>query len=104
MKKFARKIENFVCENCGCAVRGTGYTNHCPRCLYSKHVDVNPGDRGSLCRGLMKPIAVETERRGHVIVHQCVACGAIKRNHAAAADSFEAILAVSVRSAELRGP
>ena len=56
---FNRKKENFVCENCGEKVEGNGYTNHCPNCLWSKHVDINPGDRAETCHGLLKPIAVE---------------------------------------------
>lgn len=50
-KKFQRQIEDFVCEKCGKEVKGDGYTDHCPRCLRSKHVDVNPGDRRSKCNG-----------------------------------------------------
>jgi len=51
-KKFQKKKEDFKCEKCGREVIGTGYTNHCPDCLWSKHVDVNPGDRQSKCLGL----------------------------------------------------
>ena len=36
---FIRKTEDFICENCGAVVVGNGYTNHCPACLYSKHVE-----------------------------------------------------------------
>jgi len=57
-KKFKRTKENFTCENCGFLVEGDGYTNHCPRCLWSKHVDINPGDRCSNCFGMMEPIDV----------------------------------------------
>lgn len=43
-KKFTKIDEEFICENCGKQVEKLGYTcrNHCPSCLYSKHVDVNP--------------------------------------------------------------
>jgi len=44
-KKFQKRIENFTCEKCGLFVKGTGYTDHCPNCLWSKHMDINPGDR-----------------------------------------------------------
>ncbi|MFA6992594.1 MAG: RNHCP domain-containing protein, partial [Candidatus Gracilibacteria bacterium] len=40
-KRFSRTIEDFVCEKCGAKVKGDGYTNHCPKCLWSKHVDIN---------------------------------------------------------------
>ena len=53
MKKFIKVKEDFVCEHCGAEVKGDGYTNHCPKCLWSKHVDVHPGDRAAECGGMM---------------------------------------------------
>ena len=52
--------EEFVCDNCGKMVNKLNYTarDHCPFCLYSKHVDINPGDRLNKCRGLLKPIDI----------------------------------------------
>jgi len=94
-KKFQRIKENFICEKCGLFVKGTGYTNHCPRCLWSKHVDVNPGDRQSLCRGLMEPIGVELKSGEYIIVHRCIFCGVIKRNKASKDDNFDIILQLS---------
>ena len=43
---FTEIDEEFICENCGKKVGKLGYScrNHCPYCLYSKHVDKNPGD------------------------------------------------------------
>ena len=93
-KKFTRTIEDFVCERCGNFVPGEGFTNHCPVCLYSKHVDVNPGDRAAECAGLMEPIGVDQKRGEYVIVHRCRRCGAVKRNRIAAADSPSEILEV----------
>ncbi|MEA1909889.1 MAG: RNHCP domain-containing protein, partial [Patescibacteria group bacterium] len=58
-KNFIKTTEDFTCEHCGYNVKGTGYTNHCPKCLYSKHVDDVPGDRKNKCNGLMAPIGVE---------------------------------------------
>jgi len=94
MKRFQRNREDFVCEHCGYEVKGNGYTNHCPGCLYSKHVDINPGDRAAQCRGLMEPVGVETGKKGYLILHRCLVCGVIKKNKSAPEDSFEAILAV----------
>ena len=96
-KKFIRCRENFVCENCGENMIGNGYTNHCSFCLWSKHVDICPGDRKNKCLGLMEPIFVETKRGGgtFVITHKCLKCGAIKRNRSAENDSFEKILILS---------
>ena len=73
-KKFQRTIEDFVCGNCGAKVKGNGYTNHCPVCLWSKHVDIHPGDRAEACGGLMEPIAVDLEREGYRITYRCQKC------------------------------
>lgn len=79
-KRFIRRIEDFVCENCGEHIKGSGYTNHCPNCLYSKHVDINPGDRMSECGGMMKPSALKKTGDGFVITFVCERCGQIKKN------------------------
>jgi hypothetical protein len=97
---FQRRIENFDCAECGLEVRGTGYTNHCPRCLWSRHVDIDPGDRRAACRGMMRPVRVETRRGEHVLVHECVQCGIERRNRTAPEDSFQSILDIVRRSAE----
>ena len=55
-KRFTRTIENFTCGICGTEVKGSGYTDHCPKCLWSEHVDIFPGDRKAECGGLMEPI------------------------------------------------
>lgn len=94
-KRFERHKENFICLNCGHRVEGNGYTNHCPKCLFSRHVDINPGDRNCSCTGLMEPIVVESTRKGYVIVHKCLKCGVVKKNKSAENDSFEAILLIS---------
>ncbi|MGA2910277.1 MAG: RNHCP domain-containing protein [Candidatus Microgenomates bacterium] len=94
-KHFVRRNENFTCEHCGQTVVGSGYTNHCPTCLWSKHVDVYPGDRASACRGMMKPVRVEFKKGQYVIVHRCTTCGCEKRNKAAPNDNFDAILQVA---------
>jgi len=93
-KTFQRTTENFICENCGAMVAGDGYTNHCPQCLYSKDVDVNPGDRASKCGGLMRPVGVETKKDGYVIIHRCMNCGKEKRNKAAKNDSVEMMISI----------
>ena len=93
-KKFQRHIENFTCENCGFPVQGDGYTNHCPECLWSQHVDVNPGDRAEHCRGLMEPVGFTIKRGSYILVHRCTKCGITKRNKAAKNDRFEAILSL----------
>lgn len=81
-QKFQRKIEDFACENCGFQVTGDGFTNHCPHCLYSKHVDIFPGDRAENCGGLMEPIGVELEKGKYIVVQRCLKCGKTWRNEA----------------------
>ena len=96
-KKFQRTKEDFICERCEFFVRGSGYTNHCPRCLWSKHVDVNPGDRQAMCQGLMEPVSVEFKGGEYIILHRCVSCGFEKRNKTTKDDNFDAILKLSSR-------
>jgi len=90
-KSFIRTKEDFTCGQCGKEVKGTGYTNHCPSCLWSRHIDVNPGDRASKCGGMMEPISVEAEKDSYIITHRCVECGHEKRNTSAPEDNFEEI-------------
>lgn len=76
-KNFLRKKEDFVCENCGNKVTGDGYTDHCPKCLWGKHVDKEiPGDRASECRGMMEPIKTECQMTNvkFQIKYKCTKC------------------------------
>lgn len=95
MRQFQRTRENFVCEHCGAEVIGNGYTNHCPECLYSKHVDICPGDRAEECGGLMEPVDLELKDGKYIVVHRCQKCGFIRRNKICDDDNFEAVLALS---------
>lgn len=94
-KKFKRTKEDFVCEKCGREVEGSGYTNHCPGCLWSKHVDVNPGDRAALCEGMMEPLGMEFKGGEYTILHCCVLCGFEKKNKSSKEDDFDAIIRLS---------
>lgn len=89
---FKRTKENFRCEHCQQEVVGNGYTNHCPHCLYSKHVDINPGDREAICGGLMKPNQIEQKGQEWIILHTCLSCGYQKKNKVAVEDDREAII------------
>lgn len=91
---FTEIDEEFICENCGTKVEKLGYScrNHCPHCLYSKHVDKNPGDREEECHGMLKPIDIEINpKKGYVIVFKCIKCGAIRKNKVAEDDNKEKI-------------
>ncbi len=94
-KRFQRTIEDFTCEQCGFHVAGSGYTNHCPRCLYSKHVDINPGDRAATCDGLMQPVAVGADHGEQTLLHRCLTCGHEKWNKIAEADDVDAVIQIS---------
>lgn len=97
--RFQRRPEDFTCERCGLAVNGNGYTNHCPRCLWSKHVDVLPGDRAAVCGGAMRPLAVERSGDGFRILFRCQRCGFERPNKSAPEDDFEALLELARRGA-----
>lgn len=88
--RFTKNDSGFVCANCGFEVMPLGTTsrNHCPRCLCSLHVDVNPGDRACECGGILVPIFAEPNaKKGYVITHRCEKCGFVSKNRAALKNS-----------------
>lgn len=94
-KRFSKNDEAFVCKSCGAEVPPLRYTsrNHCPKCLRSLHLDVNPGDRAADCGGIMDPVTAEPDaKRGFIITHKCRKCGAIRRNKAADDDDRNALI------------
>lgn len=106
MRRFIGRGANrgFTCRVCGArvpALSNGSYRNHCPACLHSVHVDVNPGDRASDCGGVLEPIGAElTGKKGWVIVHRCRRCGALRRNRAALDDAawpddYETLMALA---------
>ena len=98
--KFTKIDEEFICENCVNKVEKLGYTcrNHCPTCLHSKHLDVNPGDRQEKCHGLLEPIGLEmNNKKGYVIIFKCRKCGAIRKNKSAEDDNMELLIQLSVK-------
>ena len=86
---MSRKTENtgFTCEHCGrqvMALTNGSYRNHCPFCLYSRHIDNLPGDRKGKCGGLMEAQGVEYKSgKGFQIVHGCIRCGVKRVNRVA---------------------
>ena len=92
--------EEFICENCGRQVPKLGYScrNHCPYCLYSKHVDIDPGDRLEDCHGLLEPIGIESNsKKGYIIIFKCQKCGKIRKNKVAEDDDMDKIIALSAK-------
>lgn len=95
LKRPPRREEDqaFKCGHCkqfiGAPIAGGRQRNHCPNCLYSRHVDdTNPGDRKSDCHSLMEPIGIITRHDGEEqIVHRCLGCGKMVPNRIAADDN-----------------
>lgn len=103
------KLEGFRCAHCREWVPvndliGTANRNHCPSCLWSKHVDlIKPGDRKAECRAGMEPIGLTfkqegldkwgQERQGELmLIHRCSQDDKISINRVAADDNPEKIL------------
>ena len=95
MKKFTKQVENFTCAHCGAEVLGNGYTNHCPKCLWSRHVDNNPGDRQSNCGGMMRPISVEQKGGEFILTHKCEKCRKTIKKKTSENDDMDTIIAIS---------
>ncbi len=100
MKRFVKRDEEFICENCGRLVSTLNYTtrDHCPYCLYSKHVDINPGDRMNNCLGLLEPISIEKYKDTYKIVYKCQKCGEIHKNIIAKDDEMDMIIKISTNN------
>lgn len=86
-----QSTKQFTCKHCGTAVPndapGTRNRNHCPACLYSRHVDITRGDRKSKCGGMMKPVGIVKRDNGeNLVVHQCQGCGFVSKNRVAGDD------------------
>ena len=97
MKQFTIRDESFTCENCHKEVKPLGYTarDHCPYCLYSKHVDINPGDRQNTCKGLLKPTGIEKYKDTYKILYKCETCHKDHKNIVATDDDMEKIIEIS---------
>jgi hypothetical protein len=102
---------DFTCKHCGAFVSalsvasGVINRNHCPFCLYSRHVDLfKAGDRLCACKELMAPVGLTLKKsrdkytrhpQGELmLVHRCQACGDLSINRIAADDDPQKILAI----------
>ncbi|MEV6560771.1 RNHCP domain-containing protein [Nocardia sp. NPDC051756] len=81
------------------AAPGTAHRNHCPHCLTSRHVDRRvPGDRAEPCKGRMDAVSMSARDNGEwQLVHQCLACGAVKANRIAGDDNALALMRIALR-------
>lgn len=97
-----RRDDTFRCRHCKTLVGPVPYggkqRNHCPYCLYSRHVDGRrPGDRAGECGGSMAPIAVFARPNGEeVIIHRCLSCAFERYNRVAADDDGELVARLPV--------
>lgn len=85
--------ESFTCENCKKNVskhpEGSA-RNHCPFCLFSKHLDDKfPWDRRSECKWLMEPVWIDYKKnKWWMIKHKCKKCNKEISNKIASDDDF----------------
>ena len=81
------------------AAPGTQHRNHCPNCLWSRHVDDDvPGDRDAACGSSMEPLAVAVRGDGEwCLVHRCLNCGQLRLNRTAGDDNPLLLVRLAVR-------
>jgi len=92
----------FNCKNCGNLVTpggaGSEHRNHCPYCLTSQHLDIDPGDREADCGGAMDAIGVWVRKGGEwALIHRCKICGHISSNRIAADDNPLILMSVALK-------
>ncbi len=104
---------NFV--SAGHLYAGVNNRNHCPHCLWSRHMDLfKAGDRMSACKAPMEPIGLTMKRvtkkypavtSGELmLVHLCTECERISINRIAADDDPQRIWGVfSASTVHLNG-
>lgn len=93
MRNFVRVKEDFVCTECGEKIIGDGYTDHCPKCLWGKHVDKEiPGDRLSECGGRLEPVSAIYRAGVFKINYKCRECGYEFRVREGKGDSRERMM------------
>jgi hypothetical protein len=99
--RYKKREEVFKCKHCRRFVcplpSGGSHRNHCPFCLYSRHVDGREsGDRMSCCGASMEPIGRFQRAKGeYVIVHRCLGCEFERFNRIAADDDFELVMSLA---------
>jgi len=107
-----QKSGGFRCSHCHMWVVinpyiGTANRNHCNICLWSRHVDIQKGDRLSECRGGMRPICLTLKHEGFgrvgelMLVHECCSCGKLSINRIARDDFEDEVMHIFEQSHEL---
>jgi hypothetical protein len=72
LRCFREQAEiGFICKHCGyfvssdATLAGVGNRNHCPYCLWSRHLDLyHAGDRLCACKAPMRPLGLVEKRTG----------------------------------------
>lgn len=118
-RKFGREERSggFQCIHCKSPVSleasGTRHRNHCPVCLWSRHVDDRKGDRAARCGTSMIPIGLTFKKEGidkykktpkqgeAMLIHQCVRCGRISINRLAGDDNSAAVMRIFYHSLDM---
>jgi len=107
--KYRVSVYGFKCRHCQAYVytqadfSGVQNRNHCPYCLWSRHVDhTQPGDRLSACKAIMRPIGLTVKRSRNkyragmvgelMLVHRCNECGKLSINRIAADDEADCLM------------
>ena len=94
--------DSFTCKVCGrpvvAAGAGSDHRNHCPNCLSSLHLDIDPGDRQADCGGIMDPVGVWVRKNGEwAIIHRCRRCGQLSSNRVAADDNPMKLMSIAMK-------
>ena len=97
-----KRTQSFRCVHCRLDVPadapGTAHRNHCPNCLWSRHLDIEPGDRDSDCLSSMEPIAITVRKDGEwVLIHRCNGCGTLSSNRIAGDDNPLLLVRIAVK-------
>ena len=94
--------DSFQCKVCDRLVvphgAGSDHRNHCPYCLSSQHLDMEPGDRAADCGAVMEAIGVWVRKGGEwAIIHRCRICGHLSSNRSAADDSPLKLMSLALK-------
>jgi hypothetical protein len=101
---------DFRCTHCGYYITtmrlvcGVNHHNHCPYCLWSRHLDLFvAGDRLSACKAPMRPVGLTMKPARNkyapgdgelMLVHICKDCGQVSINRIAADDDAQSLMEV----------
>jgi hypothetical protein len=114
-------VFGFLCRHCQAyvyalpTISGVQNRNHCPFCLWSRHVDHSQaGDRMSPCKAIMQPIGLTVkqsrnkyENGGYgelMLIHRCSECAKLSINRIAADDWPDRLMETFYASAMLDAP